>query len=152
MIEELYSKIICKIVNRETSVYDVVYFYGNHNAVPTLLDAIVETHHKQSPNRSIVRLDATCFYSQAFLNALTDGVGITGNCVYIVENIDMVAGREMAQQCVYSFFDSILESGGQLIVSGKGPVATIEKLAMRICAQIEGGISFEVKSGREFEK
>ena len=62
--------------------------------------------------------------------------------MFIFENIEQIAGRETTEQQLYGIFDWLLENGRRIIVTGSVPSASIDKLAPRIRAQLDGGISF----------
>ena len=145
MATELQRKMIEKIVSRNTSVYDVMYFYGNQQAIRQLLTEIEEKYQAARPNSRILRTTAARLREEYIRHLLNGTHGCYTCDLFILENIQELAGSEYAEQRLYGHLDWLLENRRQLIITGTEPVGDILCLAPRIRAQIEGGICLQVE-------
>lgn len=144
MSTQLAHKMIDGIIQRETSLFDVVYFYGNRELIGTLLEMVEEKYRKNHPHSRIIRTDAESFREETRQNVI-NGIHCMPECdLYILENIEEIAGLEINEQRLYGILDWLLENRRQIIISGASPTAAMENLAPRICAPIDGGISLGV--------
>ena len=138
MDAQFLQKLIDEITNRHTDIYNVIYFYGDQHSVSTTIDAII----RKCCDRQIVRTSGTAFREET-VQIILNGGGSMPDCdLYIFESIEKVAGLEANEQRLYGVLDWLMENSRQIIITGATPTKEIEKLAPRIHAQIDGGISF----------
>lgn len=147
METQLIQKIVDAIVFRESNTYDTVYLYGNTEHISVTLDEVEEKFGKHWPMSRIIRVNADTFIKETIHNALK-GNFYSQPCkcdLYILENVEQIAGLEASEQRLYGILDWLLENGRQIIATGSAPTASIGKLAPRICAQLDGGVSFFIE-------
>ena len=141
------QKLVKKIVRRESEIYDLIYFYGDKNRLQAILSDIESAYASRCPAKKVIHINAERFCNETLRN-VQEGIWYTPqyDCeLYIFENIEEIAGMESNEQRLYGMLDWLLENHRQIIVTGSVPTASIEKLAPRICAQLDGGISFCVE-------
>lgn len=147
MDQQQIHRIAEAILRKERGIYSLVYFYGDSEGIFAVLDEIVAKFEKHSPEAGIIRVNAEVFCSET-IQSIREGIFFSPHCdcdLYIFENIGEVAGRETIEQRLYGILDWLLEHGRQIIVTGSAPTADLRTLAPRICAQLDGGVSFPME-------
>ena len=146
MDKTLQQKIIREFVERETSLYDTLYFHGERQKVHLLIEAITKEYTQRHPSSKVLRTNADDFRKETIEQIACGNHYYIPLCdLYIFENIDAVAGMEANEQRLYGALDWLLENKRQIIISGSVPTERLWKLAPRICAQIDGGIALFVE-------
>ena len=143
------QRVVDAIVLNENGIYNTVYFYGDSNRMQVMLANIERVYTKYYPMAKVIRTDAESFCNKTIRN-MREQIFHTPQCdcaLYIFENMEQIAGMETTEQQLYGIFDWLLENGRRIIVTGSVPSASIDKLAPRIRAQLDGGISFWLKTG-----
>ena len=141
MDAQFLQKLIDEITDPQAGIYNVVYFYGNSKRITTIIDAITS----KCCNKKVVRTNGTDFREETIQLILNRKMHMPECNLYSLENIDKIAGMEANEQRLYGVLDWLMESGIQIVISGATPTKAIKKLAPRIRAQIDGGISFYVE-------
>lgn len=144
MEEQLIQKLVDRIVLRDNVIYNTVYFYGDKSRIQSLLTEIETTYTERYPAAKTMHTDANTFLNETIRNVI-DGSMSDPHCecdLFIFENIERIAGMGMPEQRLYVILDWLLETGRQIIVTGATPTTNISRLAPRICAQLDGGVSF----------
>ena len=137
---QFLQKLIDEITSRQADIYNIVYFYGNQHHINTMIDVIAKKCH----NRQITRVTGSAFRDEMMQIILNGGQSTLDCDLYIFERIEKVAGLEANEQRLYGVLDWLLEQKKQIIITGTIPVKEIERLAPRIRAQIDGGISLYI--------
>lgn len=110
-----------------------------------MVDYIIESYHTHHPEANILRLDAEEFRSETLRKVMAGEHYIIPVCdLFVLENIDGVAGLEANEQRLYGILDWLLENNRQIVITGTAPTAAIANLAPRIKAQIDGGIAYSI--------
>lgn len=135
-------KLIQEVVRNQGNLYNVLYLYGNAEKTASVAEEILREMERQRPGARVVHTNGTAF-CQSVLN---DSIGYVGD-VLVFENLQEVAGREIAEQILYGILDAYLESGKQVIVTGDAPLYDMLCLASRIQAQLLGGLNVPVGEG-----
>lgn len=137
------EKMIHSIVRNEAGLYDVVYFYGNGKSIGTLLDELTAELEKTEPDIRVFRTEAASLHEKWVWNLQRGYKNRLPECdLFVLENIQNVAGREYMEEELYGIFDRFLEGHRRLIITGNAPTAQMLPLAERIRAQIDGGVAF----------
>ena len=145
MDEILRQSLIAKFAAGESSLYDVLYFYGAQEETRAMVDALIKEYEKKHPSARIRRTNAGSFVEEtisAFRAENSDFVSAPACDLFVFEQIEGIAGMEVTQERLYGILDRLLENKRKIIISGARPTAQITKLAPRIRAQIDGGIAW----------
>ena len=142
------QKIINNIVSRESEIFDMVYFYGNKSRIQSILSEIENACTERFPTAKMLHIDANTFRDET-MRMWRDRLMFTPQCdcdLYVFEGIEQIAGMQTTEQRLYGILDWLLENGHQVVVTGDRPTACIDRLTPRICAQLDGGVSFYISA------
>ena len=136
------TKLIAAFTDRTSPVYDLLYLYGAHQTTAEFIDTLTKQYVKQHPASKIIRTTSESFKTETIRKVVAGECFSATSCdLFILEDISELAGMEANEQRLYTMLDWLIENKCQVIISGDVPVSQISKLAPRICAQINGGIS-----------
>ena len=143
------AQFIDTLLRKENTLYQLVYFYGSSDSARRLTAALAQEAKERNPHALILHTNGNAFY-QDMVSRIRRGMPTGIQAAYcgdllILEDLEAIAGNETSEQHLYGIIDWYLENGKQLVVTGSAPVKDIIALAPRICAQIEGGISFRLE-------
>ena len=140
------NKVINAFINRENSLYDMLYLYGQPLSVKLFLDMLEEKYTQRNPLIQVIRTNATKFINETCDQVLRGVSSSIPQCdLYIFDGIDDVAGMEANEQRLYGILDWLTENKKQIIITGSSPTAALRPLTPRIRAQIDGGISLLIE-------
>ena len=134
-----YFKLIQEVVRNQGNLYNVVYLYGAAGKTASVAEAVLREIQDQRPGARVVHTNGA-----AFCKGILEGSGEYLGDVLIFEDLQTLAGREIAEQILYGILDAYLESGKQVIVTGDAPLYEMLCLASRIQAQLLGGLNVPV--------
>ena len=151
--EDLSAKeMLSAIVEREDGPYNLVYFFGRPKDTTLVIDELLQNMSVCHQNKTVIRMNArditTILCNNVKHNTrmpvLNDAE--LNNCdLFVLEYIDTVAGFHATEELLYGVLDWFLENHVQIVITGNMRLADMEKLAPRIRAQIDGGISCLVR-------
>ena len=143
MTMQVSEKLACTVANNEAGLYDVVYFYGAREKLAGRVDTVVAKIGETQPEMKIFRTQAAPLVDR-WISNIQKGYGkFMPDCdLFILEEVQKMAGKESMEQELYFIFDRFLESHRRLIITGNVPTAQMLPLAERIRAQIDGGVAF----------
>ena len=142
------EKVLNSIIERENRIYDLVYFFGRPKDTTLVIDELLQNMSVCHQNKMVIRMNArditTILCNNVKHNTrmpvLNDAE--LNNCdLFVLEYIDTVAGFHATEELLYGVLDWFLENHVQIVITGNMRLADMEKLAPRIRAQIDGGIS-----------
>ena len=140
------SKIIRAFICRETSLYDVLYLHGEPAKIKPFIDTLEEKYIQKYPSLRVIRTNASDFIKETLAQIRCGEFCDIPQCdLYIFEGVNGLVKLEVTQQRLYGIFDWLLENKRQIVITGAAPIADLELLAPRICAQINGGISLLIE-------
>ena len=146
------EKVLNSIIERESKIYDLVYFFGRPKDTTLVIDELLQKFSVCYQNKTVIRMNArditTIMCNNIIRNTrmpvLNDAE--LNNCdLFVLEYIDTVAGYLASEEHLYGILDWLLEHHVQIVITGNMRIADMKKLAPRICAQIDGGISCLVR-------
>ena len=145
MDRSLRTKIADAFIRRDGKIYNSLYFYGEHQHTKAMVDYIIGSYRPRHPEANISRLDAEDFRAETLRKVMAgEHYIIPAYDLFVLENIDGVAGLEANEQRLYGILDWLLENNRQIVITGTAPTASMENLAPRIKAQIDGGIAYAI--------
>ena len=146
METQQHRKLTDAILSGNREVYRRIYFYGDAAHITPLLDDLETQYRTRNPTAAVTRITAQDFCSETIRNVQSGDLD-TPNCdcdLYIFEEIGQIAGMKVTEERLYGILDRLQEHDRQIIVTGSVPTAGMHRLAPRIRAQLDGGISFPV--------
>ena len=142
MDQILQTKLIDAFTDRTSPVYDLLYLYGAHQTTAGFIDALTNQYAERHPSAQIVRTTSESFRDETIRKVVAGERFSATLCdLFILEDISELAGMEANEQRLYGILDWLIENKRQVVISGDVPISQINKLAPRICAQVNGGIS-----------
>ncbi len=144
------------VAKSPSNFYNPLFVYGNVGVGKThLIQAIANKILKDNPNKKI-------FYcpSEEFVNDLVELIRIKNTAhfrqkyrfldVFLVDDVQFIAGKNTAQEEFFHTFNSIIRRGGQIIMSSDKPPQEIKKLEDRLRSRFSGGLTVDIqKPGHE---
>ena len=143
---------VSAIVARDYALYDLVYFFGSPKDTAILVDKLLQKYSDAHPQKHVIRMNAQDINTILFYNikystrmpVLTETE--FDRCdLFVLEYLDTVAGYPLTEELLYGVLDQFLEHHVQIVVTGNVRLADMRKLAPRIRAKIDGGISCLVR-------
>ena len=136
------TKLIAAFTDRTSPVYDLLYLYGAHQTTAEFIDTLTKQYVEQHPASKIIRTTSESFKDETIRTVVSGERFSVIECdLFVLDGISELAGMEANEQRLYGILDWLIENKRQVVISGDAPVSQIIKLAPRICAQINGGIS-----------
>ena len=141
------EKVLEGLIESESSLYDLVYFYGRAKDTAQLIDKLVQHCKACNWDKNVIKIKAEDIFTILCSNVkrhssmpiLTEEeLRVLG--LFILEDIDTIAGRQVLEELVYGLLDQLLERHVRIVVTGKVSLLEMERLAPRIRTQLGGGI------------
>ena len=146
------EKVLSAIVERETALFDLVYFFGRAQDTALLIDELLQKYTAAHQSRNVIRMKAQDIITFMFDNIyhhtnkpILPKVELNSCDLFVLEHLDAIAGSIVAEEPLYGVLDRFLENHAQIVITGNVRLADMWKLAPRIRAQLDGGISCLVK-------
>lgn len=146
------EKVLNAIVERENRIYDLVYFFGRPKDTMLVIDELLHNISVCHHNKTVIRMNArditTILCNNVKHNTrmpVLNDVELNVCDLFVLEHLDTVAGFLVTEELLYGVLDWFLEHHVQIVITGNMRTADMEKLAPRIRAQIDGGISCPIR-------
>ena len=151
--ESLPLKMVQKeLIEHESEIYDLVYFYGRPKDTLLVIDELVHNYKERYPGKRVFRMkarDITTIMCEKIIHNIFGPIltehELSRCDLFVLEFLDTVAGYLATEEHLYGILDWLLEHHVQIVITGNMRIADMKKLAPRICAQIDGGISCLVR-------
>lgn len=119
-----------------------------------------KTHLMQALGRQAVlenpRLKIVYCTGEDFTNGIIEAIGQKSTHLFkkkyrdidllLVDDVQFIAGREAVQMEFFHTFNSIIQSGGQVVLTSDRPPREISKLESRLRSRFEGGLTVDVSN------
>ena len=131
--------------------YNPLFIYGNSGLGKThLLFAIAQEIHKNDPEKKIAYVKG-----EEFTNKLISAIQnhsmkefrdeYRNVDLFLVDDIQFIAGKESTQEEFFHTFNSIYEAGNQIVVTSDRPPLEMSLLEDRLRTRFEGGVMADVQ-------
>ncbi len=134
-----------------SKVYNPLFIYGNSGLGKThLLCAIGTAIHENDPGATIAFVKGEEFTNQ-MVRAIKEGTAdefrqkYRGVDLFLVDDIQFIAGKEATQEEFFHTFNSIYEAGHQIVITSDRPPIDMLRLDDRLRTRFEGGLMADVQ-------
>ncbi len=134
-----------------SKVYNPLFIYGNSGLGKThLLCAIGTAIHENQPEAKIAFIKGEEFTNQ-MVRSIKEGTAdefrqkYRGVDLFLVDDIQFIAGKEATQEEFFHTFNSIYEAGHQIVITSDRPPIDMLRLDDRLRTRFEGGLMADVQ-------
>ncbi len=139
------------VKNPGSKVYNPLFIYGNSGLGKThLLLAIGTAIHENKPDAKIAYVKGEEFTNQ-MVRSIKEGTAdefrqkYRGVDLFLVDDIQFIAGKEATQEEFFHTFNSIYEAGHQIVITSDRPPIDMLRLDDRLRTRFEGGLMADVQ-------
>jgi len=132
-------------------VYNPLFIYGNSGLGKThLLCAIGTAIHEARPDARIAFVKGDDFTNE-MVRSIKEGTAdefrkkYRGVDLFLVDDIQFIAGKESTQEEFFHTFNSIYEAGHQIVITSDRPPIDMLRLDDRLRTRFEGGMMADVQ-------
>ena len=132
-------------------VYNPLFIYGSSGLGKThLLCAIGTAIHENNPDAKIAFVKGDDFTNQ-MVRSIKEGTAdefrqkYRGVDLFLVDDIQFIAGKEATQEEFFHTFNSIYEAGHQIVITSDRPPIDMLRLDDRLRTRFEGGMMADVQ-------
>ena len=149
--EFAYAAALGVVKNPGNKVYNPLFIYGNSGLGKThLLCAIGAALLENQPGIKIAFIKGDDFTNQ-MVRSIKEGTAdefrqkYRGVDLFLVDDIQFIAGKEATQEEFFHTFNSIYEAGHQIVITSDRPPIDMLRLDDRLRTRFEGGMMADVK-------
>lgn len=131
--------------------YNPLFIYGNSGLGKThLLLAIGQSIHEKDPAKKIAYIKGDEFMNQ-MVKAIKNGTADEFRTKYrnvdlfLVDDIQFIAGKQATQDEFFHTFNNIYESGNQIVITSDRPPLEMSLLDDRLRTRFEGGLMADIQ-------
>lgn len=131
--------------------YNPLFIYGNSGLGKThLLLAIGQAIHEKDPTKKIAYIKGDEFMNQ-MVKAIKNGTADEFRTKYrnvdlfLVDDIQFIAGKQATQDEFFHTFNNIYESGNQIVITSDRPPLEMSLLDDRLRTRFEGGLMADIQ-------
>ena len=139
------------VKNPGSKVYNPLFIYGNSGLGKThLLCAIGTSIHEARPEARIAFVKGDDFTNE-MVQSIKEGTAdefrkkYRGVDLFLVDDIQFIAGKESTQEEFFHTFNSIYEAGHQIVITSDRPPIDMLRLDDRLRTRFEGGLMADVQ-------
>ncbi len=132
-------------------VYNPLFIYGNSGLGKThLLLAIGQTIHEKDPTKKIAYIKGDEFTNQ-MVKSIREGtaeefrVKYRNVDLFLVDDIQFIAGKQSTQDEFFHTFNNIYEAGHQIVITSDRPPLEMSLLDDRLRTRFEGGLMADIQ-------
>lgn len=131
--------------------YNPLFIYGPVGVGKThLMQSIANHVYMQDPTRKIIYITSEEFTNEvveAIRGNQTSGLKRKFRSAYllIIDDVQFIAGKDKVQEELFHTFNTLIDQGGQIVLSSDRPPSEIQKLDKRIASRFSGGLTVDVE-------
>lgn len=139
------------VAQAPASTYNPLFIYGGVGLGKThLIHAIGHYIKKNSPQMKIRYIPLEKFMNE-FINSVRDGKSLAFKNKYrnidclLVDDIQFISGKEETQKEFFHTFNTLYDSGRQIVISSDRPPKEISTLEDRLSSRFESGLIVDIQ-------
>lgn len=132
--------------------YNPLFIYGPVGVGKThLMQAIANDVYQKNPENKIIYLT-----SEEFTNEVVEAIRFNDTAkmkrkfrsvhLFLVDDVQFIAGKEKVQEELFHTFNTLIDTGAQIVLSSDRPPSEIKKLEKRLSSRFAGGLTVDVSS------
>jgi len=131
--------------------YNPLFIYGPVGVGKThLMQAIANHVYAADPARKIIYITSEEFTNEvveAIRGNQTSGLKRKFRSAYllIIDDVQFIAGKDKVQEELFHTFNTLIDQGGQIVLSSDRPPSEIQKLDKRIASRFSGGLTVDIE-------
>ncbi len=133
------------------TVYNPLFIYGPVGVGKThVMQAIANEVYRIDPSRKIVYIT-----SEEFTNEVVEAIRSNDTAkmkrrfrearLLIIDDVQFIAGKDRVQEELFHTFNTLIDAGGQIVLSSDRPPSEIKKLEARLSSRFAGGLTVDVE-------
>lgn len=131
--------------------YNPLFMYGPVGVGKThLMQAIANDVYTKNPDAKIIYIT-----SEEFTNEVVEAIRSNDTArmkrkfrsvnLLIIDDVQFIAGKDKVQEELFHTFNSLIDGGGQIVLSSDRPPSEIKKLEARLSSRFAGGLTVDIE-------
>ncbi|HEX8964994.1 MAG TPA: chromosomal replication initiator protein DnaA [Patescibacteria group bacterium] len=132
--------------------YNPLFMYGPVGVGKThLMQAIANEVYNKNPDVKIIYIT-----SEEFTNEVVEAIRSNDTAkmkrrfrsanLLIIDDVQFIAGKDRVQEELFHTFNTLIDQGGQIILSSDRPPSEIKKLEARLSSRFAGGLTVDIEA------
>ncbi len=132
--------------------YNPLFIYGPVGVGKThLMQAIANEVYFKNPDVKIIYIT-----SEEFTNDVVEAIRNNDTAkmkrrfrsanLLIIDDVQFIAGKDRVQEELFHTFNTLIDGGGQIVLSSDRPPSEIKKLEARLSSRFAGGLTVDIES------
>lgn len=132
--------------------YNPLFIYGPVGVGKThLMQAIANDVYTANPDAKIIYIT-----SEEFTNEVVEAIRSNDTAkmkrkfrsanLLIIDDVQFIAGKDRVQEELFHTFNSLIDGGGQIVLSSDRPPSEIKKLEARLSSRFAGGLTVDIEA------
>lgn len=131
--------------------YNPLFIYGPVGVGKThLMQAIANEVYIRAPDTKIIYIT-----SEEFTNEVVEAIRSNDTAkmkrrfrsaqLLIIDDVQFIAGKDRVQEELFHTFNTLIDGGGQIVLSSDRPPSEIRKLEARLSSRFAGGLTVDIE-------
>ena len=147
--KKILTHVLDELVACGKTKYDPIYICGAPKDTSPVISDFVSRYIRAFPD-AVIKLYTGESFPADILTRIKNGEQLSAKLHFgdtdllIVENVDLVSGKTVTMEKLFSAFDIVEERGGQIIFTAEKLPCETDGLELRNRAQFEGGLIINI--------
>ncbi len=139
------------VADKPGTSYNPLFIYGPVGVGKThLMQAIANAVYVHTPDAKIIYIT-----SEEFTNEVVEAIRSNDTArmkrrfrsvnLLIIDDVQFIAGKDKVQEELFHTFNSLIDNGGQIVLSSDRPPSEIKKLEARLSSRFAGGLTVDIE-------